>query len=280
MYTPNGFEPAHALPAMIPGNAHAFAFRGDRILVFAGPDESYAIPTLDQLTQACVAGVRAFPGPARSHALRRDQSRRRRAGARGHALRRPAHAVLQGARAAAGAGRTRVPGRGLGPHAPFLRPLRNAHARPGERARQGMPGVRPGRVSARFAGDDGAGDPWPRHPAGARASLCARHVQRTRGIRRAGRDDRGLRPARSARGGRRRSRRAHVFREPVVGVSAFADDRVHGRIRERRHPMRGRGNRRGALVSGGRAPLPAAFRVDRPPSDRSDRGPAPGRLSG
>ena len=58
MHTPTGFEPAHALPAVIPGDAHAFAFRGDRILVFAGPDESFAIPTLDQLTQASIAGVR------------------------------------------------------------------------------------------------------------------------------------------------------------------------------------------------------------------------------
>jgi len=62
MHTPTGFEPSSALPVVVPGNAHAFAFRGDRILVYAGPDESYAIPTLDQLAEAGVAGVRHYLG--------------------------------------------------------------------------------------------------------------------------------------------------------------------------------------------------------------------------
>jgi len=62
MHTPTGFEPSSALPAVLPGNAHAFAFRGDRILVHAGPDESYAVPTLDQLAQSSVAGVRHYLG--------------------------------------------------------------------------------------------------------------------------------------------------------------------------------------------------------------------------
>ena len=62
MHTPTGFEPSSALPAVVPGYAHAFSFRGDRILVFAGPEESYAVPTLDQLTEAGVTGVRHYLG--------------------------------------------------------------------------------------------------------------------------------------------------------------------------------------------------------------------------
>ena len=62
MHTPSGFEPSHALPAAVPADAHAFAFRGDRILVFADPDEAYAIPTLAALTAAGIAGVPHFLG--------------------------------------------------------------------------------------------------------------------------------------------------------------------------------------------------------------------------
>ena len=107
-------------------------------------------------------------------------------------------------------------------------------ARQARRAREGMPGLRPRRLSARVAGDDGARDARPRDAARARAPLSAGDVQRARGIRRARRDDRGLHPPRGARGGRRRRRRARVLREPVVGVSALADDRVHRRVRRRR----------------------------------------------
>jgi NAD+ diphosphatase len=62
MHTPVGFEPSHALPAVIPGNAHAFAFRGDRILVHAGLDDTYVVPTLDALAQAGIAGGQHFLG--------------------------------------------------------------------------------------------------------------------------------------------------------------------------------------------------------------------------
>ena len=46
MHTPEGFTPSHVLPAVLGGDAHAFAFRGDRVLVFAGPDDALAVPTL------------------------------------------------------------------------------------------------------------------------------------------------------------------------------------------------------------------------------------------
>lgn len=62
MYTPVGFEPSSALPEVVPGYAHTFAFRGDRILVFAGPEESYTVPTLDPLTETGMTGARHYLG--------------------------------------------------------------------------------------------------------------------------------------------------------------------------------------------------------------------------
>ncbi|MFO1325587.1 MAG: NAD(+) diphosphatase [Burkholderiales bacterium] len=62
MHTPPGFAPLYALPAVLPGGAHAFAFRGDRVLAHAGPDDAFAFPTLDALTAAGVAGIPHFLG--------------------------------------------------------------------------------------------------------------------------------------------------------------------------------------------------------------------------
>jgi len=62
MHTPSGFEPSHALPSAIAGDAHAFAFRGDQILALTGTDETYAIPTHRQLSEAGIAGNPHFLG--------------------------------------------------------------------------------------------------------------------------------------------------------------------------------------------------------------------------
>jgi len=62
MHTPSGFEPSHALPAAIAGDAHAFAFRGDQILALTGSDESFAIPTHRELHEAGIAGKPHFLG--------------------------------------------------------------------------------------------------------------------------------------------------------------------------------------------------------------------------
>jgi NAD+ diphosphatase len=61
MHTPPGFEPTHVLPAVIPAEALAFAFRGDRLLV-GGTDDAVAIPTFATLTHAGVAGTPHFLG--------------------------------------------------------------------------------------------------------------------------------------------------------------------------------------------------------------------------
>ena len=143
--------------------------------------------------------------------------------------------------AAARARRARVPGRRMGPHASLLRPLRNADARQGRRAREGMPGVRLRRLSARLAGDDGARHARPRAAARARArafrpamySALAGFVEPGETIedciRREVREEVGVEVG-----------DIRVLREPVVGVPAFADDRVHGRVRRRRDPARRR----------------------------------------
>ena len=62
MHTPPGFEPLHALPAALPDDAYAFAFRGDRILVLADGEESYAIPSRQALAGGAIAGAPHFLG--------------------------------------------------------------------------------------------------------------------------------------------------------------------------------------------------------------------------
>ncbi len=62
MYTPEGFSPSHSPPQVLPAAAHAFAFRGDRVLVFASPDESLALPALHDLTRSGIDGAAHFLG--------------------------------------------------------------------------------------------------------------------------------------------------------------------------------------------------------------------------
>ena len=152
MHTPDGFVPAHALPALLPGAATlAFAYSDAKMLV-GGADDAPAIPTLAELAAAGVDGARHYLGELRGRALRRDRRCRTTPPRRRASLRRLARAVLPHARGAAGARRARVPGRRMGPHASLLRPLRHADARQARRAREGMPGVRatsPTRASRR-----------------------------------------------------------------------------------------------------------------------------------
>jgi NAD+ diphosphatase len=61
MHTPEGFEPAHAMPPALPGGALGFAFREARLVV-AGPEDAPAIPTLDALAAAGLAGSMHFLG--------------------------------------------------------------------------------------------------------------------------------------------------------------------------------------------------------------------------
>ena len=62
MFTPPGFVPAHALPPEVSGDAYAFAFRGDRVLVLAPDDETLVVPLQGQLAAAGAAGAAHFLG--------------------------------------------------------------------------------------------------------------------------------------------------------------------------------------------------------------------------
>ena len=75
-----------------------------------------------------------------------------------------------------------------------------------------------------------------------------RQVQRTRRLRRARRVARAVRGARSRGGSRRERAQLPLLRQPVLAVPAFADDRVHLRVVERRDSSASRRNRRSKLV--------------------------------
>lgn len=62
MYTPAGFEPTHVLPAQVDATAHAFAFRGDRVLALSPDEETLGIPRRDALAAAGVDGPAHFLG--------------------------------------------------------------------------------------------------------------------------------------------------------------------------------------------------------------------------
>ena len=61
MHTPEGFRPAHALPAELPGTALAFAFRDTKIAV-GGREDAPAIPTLAAVEAAGLCGERHYLG--------------------------------------------------------------------------------------------------------------------------------------------------------------------------------------------------------------------------
>jgi NAD+ diphosphatase len=62
MFTPSTFAPGHALPDHVGGDAYAFAFRGDRILVRAPDEDSLTLPRADELRAAGVQGAPHFLG--------------------------------------------------------------------------------------------------------------------------------------------------------------------------------------------------------------------------
>jgi NAD+ diphosphatase len=66
MHTPAGFEPGYALPAVLPGNAIAFAWRGDKLLVSGRYDKSSVapatLPCIDTLVRLGLHGSPHFMG--------------------------------------------------------------------------------------------------------------------------------------------------------------------------------------------------------------------------
>ena len=61
MHTPDGFVPSHALPALLPGTALAFAYSDAKMLV-GGNESAPAVPTLDELVGVGIDGVRHYLG--------------------------------------------------------------------------------------------------------------------------------------------------------------------------------------------------------------------------
>jgi len=62
MFTPSGFSPAHALPAAVAGDAYAFAFRGDQVLVRTSDAQALVMPRHGELDSAGVTGTPHFMG--------------------------------------------------------------------------------------------------------------------------------------------------------------------------------------------------------------------------
>ena len=281
MHTPAGFVSGHALPAVLPATTHAFVFSGDRLLVAGGEGATPAapvaarVPTLGTLAATRIDGPRHYLGALAGVpcvALRVPDDTPPPSGWRFAGLRSLFFALPDAELALAG---ERLPGRRVGSNASLLRRLRHADARQAGRARQGMPGLRPRRLPARFAGDDGARHARPRRAARPRASLPARRCT--------ARSPDSSNPGETIEDCIRREVREEVgveidehrvLRQPVVGVPAFADDRVHGGVRRRGDHPRGRRDRRRPLVRARRAAEAAARRVDRAPADRRHRLPA------
>lgn len=62
MHTPDGFVPTHALPAVLPASAHAFAFRGDKVLAITMAEDVFALPDMAALVAAGINGTPHFLG--------------------------------------------------------------------------------------------------------------------------------------------------------------------------------------------------------------------------
>lgn len=137
------------------------------------------------------------------------------------------------------AGRARLPDRRMGAHSPLLRRLRHAHATLDARALPAMPQLRPARLSAHLAGDDGADQARRAHPAGAPCALRHGALHGPGRFCRGWREHRGRGAPRSRRGGRPAAARLALFRQPVLALPALPDDRLHGRVRRRRDPGAG-----------------------------------------
>ena len=208
MFTPSGFLPAHALPVDVAADGYGFAFRGDRVLVLAPQEDEFTVTSLHDLASAGIDGGRHFLGMLGDRAAWRSISptkRRSRAGMRYVGLRTLFFKVPEVSwRSPRARSRSSISTARTASAAAAARPRAAATS---ERAKEcpacglvAYPRVSPAMMALVTRGKE---------ILLARAHRFATgHVQRARGLRRAGRDDRGLRPARSARGSRRRGGRA------------------------------------------------------------------------
>ena len=173
MHTPDGFTPLHVTPPALVRERRWRSRSPARGCWSAAANRRRSCPRSTIVARAGLDGVHHYLGQLQGADCVAVGIARRCAGARRLRSRRTALAVPAPAGSDARARGPRVPGRRMGSHAPLLRPLRHADARQGRRARQGVPGLRLRRLSARFAGDDGARHARPRVAARARQPLSA-----------------------------------------------------------------------------------------------------------
>ena len=257
------------MPAELAADAICFVWRDDRILARAA--EPPTLPTLADVVRLGIDGVAPLSGPLPRHRLHRVPRRQRRARHRRLAMARIALAVPADARARARAG---------GPRRSRSSEWDRSHRfcgrcgaamrdKPGERAKEcpacghvAYPRISPAMMVLVTRGRDLLLARANRFP-GAMYSALAGFVE-------AGRVDRGLHSSRSARGSRHRGRRPALLRQPVVAVPALADDRLHRRIRGRRHASLRRRDRRCAMVLDRRAAAAALADQHFAQADRCD----------
>ena len=242
MFTPPGFTPAHAMPRRPSRRARWCSRSAARRSSSAETRSSPSILTHRRARSRPASTVRAITSAStRACTASRARSPRMRTTSTGCAT--PACARCS----------SRSPSRwsrspparsrssnGIARTASAAAAARRRTTRPGERAKEcagcgyvAYPRVSPAMMALVTRGREMLLARSHRFPQGMYSALA--------GFVEAGRDDRGLHRSRGARGGRCRSvANLALFREPVVVVSALADDRVHSRIRGRRDSLRRR----------------------------------------
>ncbi len=275
VHTPDGFSPGHVLPGLLPEAALAFAFRDAQLLV-GGASDAPVVPVLAQLESLGLTGSTHYLGelgavPCIAVALADDApepSGWRYAGLRSlfFALPEPLLAIAARAFQIVDWDRThRYCGRCGTP----------TREKPGERAKEcpacghvAFPRVSPAMMVLVTRGRELLLARAHRFPA-AMYSALAGFVEPGETIEdcihREVREEVGVEV-----GG------ICLLREPVLGIPAFADDRLHRRVRRRRARPRRDRDRRSALVRLRRDARSSAKRVHRAPTDRG-HGRAPHR---
>ena len=269
-----GLRAAHVTPAVVAGTALAFAFAGSKLLI-GGDEQAPAIPLVDELEQRGHRRRASLSRPAEgastaSHCV--PETMRRRpgfalAGLRSLFLRLP-EPLLALARA-----RSRS-SNGIAPTASAAAAARRRATRTAS-ARSECPAcgyVAYPRMSPAMMVLVTRG----REMLLARAQpLSGRDVQRARRLRRGrARRSRTASIAKCARRSASRSTRLALLRQPVMGVPAFADDRVHRAICRRRAAPGSAEIADARWFARRRAARSAEHRVHRPAADRRDGGAA------
>ena len=235
MHTPEGFVPSHVLPPVLPAGAFAFAFRDDPAAGRRSGRTRPAVPPLDALAEPAARRARSITSassaaPHASPSACRTMRRSPQAGG-----------MRDCARCSSGCPSrcSRIAGRAFQivewdrTHRYCGRCGAPTRDKPGERAKEcpacghiAYPRVSPAMMVLVTRGRELLLARAPRFPPGMYSALAG-FVEPGETI-----EDCIRREVREEVGDR--GRQHHLLREPVVGVPAFADDRLHRRVRGRR----------------------------------------------